>query len=322
MGKAMSNKAGSNKSRASVAHRFQKLSLQHRRIAAGSVQRLLQAPASTAMTITVIAVALMFPTLLSVVNINLSAELGDVPNSTTLTLFMDVTANDSEIQDVSEYLQTLDIPNSVEFISATQAMEEFAAGHSLGSLLTELPSNPLPAAYVITTDSSDIGALDALATELQSRPGVDLVQYDRVWIERLQAINALVSAFNLVLMLLVGAGLLAIVGNTIRLAVEHRRQEIMVIKLVGGSDAYIARPFLYTGLFLGLAGGATTGLLLTIVMLFLGSAAADLSTLYGGNWQLRGLGFTFFFVLAITGAAVGWIAALLASYRNIASINP
>ncbi len=122
----------------------------------------MQSPACMAMTIAVIAIALMFPGLPGMLNIDLRAKSGDVSGSTSIILLMDVAAIESEIQNISDYLQTLNISDSLEFISAEQGMEEFSANYSLGSLLTELPTNPLPSAYLINTDSSDAGAPDEL----------------------------------------------------------------------------------------------------------------------------------------------------------------
>lgn len=296
--------------------------LLHRQIAKKSMRQLLQAPGSTAMTVSVIAIALLLPALLFLVGSNLSGGLAGIETNAKLTAYMELAATESEISDVSNYLHTVYSTESIQFISSEQALSEFSQGSGLGPVLSQLPANPLPAAFVVTPSPAFLGNVDTMISELQNLAGVEFVQLDRLWIQRLQAIIELLTAFNQVLMILVGAGLLLIVGNTIRLAIEHRRQEIQVIKLVGGSNNYIARPFLYTGLFLGLAGGLAAGLLVSLIGLFLTGAVNSVVDLYGSNWRLPGPSVLDFLILIAIGGGIGWLAALVSSYKNIAAIRP
>lgn len=294
----------------------------HRQVAKKSLLRLLKTPGSTLMTVGVIAIALLLPTLLLLADANMSAGLGGIESSAKLTLYMDTAATDREIEDVSNHLLSVFGPDSVDFISAEQALGAFTNNQGLGDLFVDLPSNPLPAAFEISPSSPEVSIIEAQATELEALPGVALLQFDRLWIERLQAFLGLIAAFNQVLAVLVVGGLLAVVGNTIRLAIEHRRQEIQVIKLVGGNNSYIARPFLYTGLFLGLAGGIAASMLVWLIASLLTPSIAEVSSLYGGTWQLEGAGLGMFLGLALVGGLIGWLAAFVASFRNIAAINP
>ncbi len=294
----------------------------HRQVSKKSLLRLLKTPGSTLMTVGVIAIALLLPTLLLLADANMSAGLGGIESSAKLTLYMDTAATDRQIEDVSNHLLSVFGPDSVDFISAEQALGAFTNNQGLGDLLVDLPSNPLPAAFEISPSSPEVRIIEAQAAELEAMPGVALLQFDRLWIERLQAFLGLIAAFNQVLAVLVVGGLLAVVGNTIRLAIEHRRQEIQVIKLVGGNNSYIARPFLYTGLFLGLAGGIAASMLVWLIASLLAPSITEVSSLYGGTWQLEGAGFGMFLGLAIVGGLIGWLAAFVASFRKIAAINP
>jgi len=143
-----------------------------------------------------------------------------------------------------------------------------------------------------------------------------------VGLQRRAAISELVGAIGRVLSLIVILGLFFIVGNTIKLAVENRKAEIRVIKLVGGSDMFAARLFLYTGLFYGLGGGILAIALQGIVLITFNSSLEALMQLYEGDFQLRGFSLANGLIVALAGATIGWTAALLTSLRHIRGISP
>ena len=165
-------------------------------------------------------------------------------------------------------------------------------------------------------------AVDTLVSELQELPQVDVVQVDSRWLQRLAAISNLVRAIGRILSLIVILGLFFIVGNTIKLAVENRKAEIRVIKLVGGDDMFAARPFLYSGLLYGLTGGVLASVLQAVVLLGFNSNLEALLQLYESDFQLRGFGFSNSLIIVLAGAIIGWSAALVASLRHIRSISP
>ncbi|HAB04322.1 MAG TPA: cell division protein FtsX, partial [Alcanivorax sp.] len=136
--------------------------------------------------------------------------------------------------------------------SREQALDEFQQLSGLGEALKELPENPLPGVVIVTPEVVDKDKLEALRQRLAELPGVQLAQLDLLWVERLTAILKLGDRFVFGLTLLLVATLLLVIGNTIRLHIENRREEILVIKLVGGTDAFVRRPFLYIGVLYGL----------------------------------------------------------------------
>jgi cell division transport system permease protein len=180
----------------------------------------------------------------------------------------------------------------------------------------------LPATLLLVPDSADLQQLEALQAELEALPEVAVVELDRAWIARLQAIRNVVSVLGQALLIFVLLGLFAIIGNTIRLAIENRRQEIRVQKLVGATDGYIARPFLYTGFLLGSAGGVTACLLLLMLWLLLGASSRELAALYNSGFELSSLSPLSALGLVLLGGGTGWVSALISSYRNIAAIDP
>ena len=308
--------------RAEQSESFVDLLKLHRRIARGSASRLLQTPASSLVTLFVVAVALLLPALLFGLNSNLASLLAGFQDSAQVTLYLQDGVSEADGQDVSDNLLTRSDIEGAYYVSPTQALDEFGAASGLEDLLIEMTANPLPGAIVLTPADVSPAAVDELARQLQEMPHVDVVQVDSLWLQRLAAISNLVSAIGSVLAVIVILGLFFVVGNTIKLAIESRKAEILVIKLVGGSDMYAARPFLYTGLLYGLGGGILATLLQGIVLTTFNSNLEVLMQLYESDFQLRGFGFMSALLIVIAGAAIGWAAALMASLRHIRAINP
>ena len=294
----------------------------HRRIASGSASRLLQTPASSLVTLFVVAVALLLPALLFGLSSNLASLLAGFQDSAQVTLYLQDSVSEADGQKVSDDLLTRIDIESGYYVSPSQALDEFSASSGLEDLLIEMTANPLPGAIVLTPWDVSSAAVDELARELQELPQVDVVQVDSLWLQRLAAISNLVSAIGSVLAVIVILGLFFVVGNTIKLAIESRKAEILVIKLVGGSDMYAARPFLYTGLLYGLGGGILATLLQIIVLATFNSNLEVLTQLYESDFQLRGFGLMSSLLIIVAGAAIGWMAALMASLRHIRAINP
>lgn len=294
----------------------------HRRIATDSARKLLRTPASTFVTVFVVAVSLLLPALLFSLNSNLSGLLSGFQDSAQITLYLRSDVSESAAIEVSNNLLTRNDISGADYVSAEQALEEFGTAAGLEDLLQEMARNPLPAAIVLTpTDVSPV-RVDALVNELQAMTEVDVIQVDSRWLQRLAAISNLVRTVGRVLSVIVILGLFFIVGNTIKLAIENRKAEIRVIKLVGGSDMFAARPFLYSGLFYGLGGGVLASILQVIVLVAFNSNFEALMQLYESDFRLRGFGVLNALFVVLSGMAIGWTAALLASLRHIRGISP
>ena len=295
---------------------------EHRQIARQCLAELAATPLATALTALVIAIALVFPGLLYLTSTNLAASLGDVSNNNRLTVYLQVGLPEASIQEVGDHLLSVHLIESVELVSPQAGLEEFSANAGLGDLLQALPENPLPASFIVTPVAATLEEIETLSGTLGTLDGVDSVQFDRLWLQRMQALSGLLEGLGTVLLVLVLFGVVTIIGNTVKLAIANRVQEIRVIKLIGGTDAFVARPFLYSGAIIGLFGAFISCLLLTALALLLGGYVNALSRLYGGEFQLAALGPGEALVLLLLGAGTGWLAALLSSYRNIAAIEP
>ena len=308
--------------RAGQSESFGDLVKLHRRIARGSAIRLLQTPASSLVTLFVVAVALLLPALMFGLNSNLASLLAGFQDSAQITLYLQDSVSEADGQKVSDDLLTRNDIEDAYYVSPSQALDEFGASSGLEGLLIEMTANPLPGAIVLTPSDVSSSAVDELARQLQELSLVDVVQVDSLWLQRLAAISNLVNAIGSVLSVIVILGLFFVVGNTIKLAIENRKAEILVIKLLGGSDMYAARPFLYTGLLYGLGGGILATLLQGIVLATFNSNLEVLMRLYESDFQLRGFGLMSSQLIIVAGAVIGWTAALLASLRHIRAINP
>ena len=308
--------------RAGQSESFGDLVKLHRRFARGSAIRLLQTPASSLVTLFVVAVALLLPALMFGLNSNLASLLAGFQDSAQVTLYLQDSVSEADGQKVSDDLLTRNDIEDAYYVSPSQALDEFGASSGLEGLLIEMTANPLPGAIVLTPSDVSSSAVDELARQLQELSLVDVVQVDSLWLQRLAAISNLVNAIGSVLSVIVILGLFFVVGNTIKLAIENRKAEILVIKLLGGSDMYAARPFLYTGLLYGLGGGILATLLQGIILATFNSNLEVLMRLYQSDFQLRGFGLMSSLLVIVAGAAISWTAALMASLRHIRAIDP
>lgn len=295
---------------------------QHLQTARHSLERLLSTPAASLMTVAVIGIALLLPSALYVSVNNIQALSSGISSVGQITLYLNKDVSDEEALQVSErLLQNTKIASS-EYISPTQAAAEFNANSGLGDVIDALEDNPLPGVIILTPSVIDAESSRALIEELASLAQIESAQLDLQWVERLQAFLQLMQRASTGLMLVLALAVLFVVGNTIRLAIEGRRAEIVVIKLVGGTNNYVARPFLYTGAFYGLAGSALAWLLLSIILLSLRGPANEILNMYSSNYQLRGLSVNSTLVLLGIGGTLGWLGALISVRQHLAAIEP
>ena len=302
-------------------HRLRRWTESHGLCARDSLIRLFGNPLSSFMTITVIAIALLLPGLAQLFSTNLAAAGAALPSQGQITLYLDDSLSEAEAMEVSERLLSRDGINSVRFISRADARDEFASYSGLGPVLDELDENPLPASIVVTPSTSARDATQRLFQELQTLPAVVHAQLDLVWLQRLDALRDLLGRISWVLAIILGIGVLFITGNTIRLAIENRRMEIQVVKLVGGSDSFAARPFLYTGLWLGLAGGILASLLTALVVLSFRGPLENLLGLYETRYELQGLGMASTLRIMLQGAVLGWLGAALSTAQQLRALR-
>jgi cell division transport system permease protein len=287
----------------------------HRASLVDSLRRLGRQPIGSFFTCWVMAVALSLPMGLSLLLDNVEKLGGSWQRAAQISLFLDMSAGEPDGQALREQIAAMDDVAEAEWISREQALEEFQQLSGLGQALKELPENPLPGVVLVTPREVDRAKLEALRQRLAELPKVEQAQLDLVWVERLTAILKLGDRFVFGLSLLLILALLLVIGNTIRLHIE-------VIKLVGGTDGYVRRPFLYMGALYGFGAGIFAWLLLAFGLDWLNDAVVRLAGLYGSDFALGGVPSGDGFSLLLGAVLLGYIGAWLAVARHLNELAP
>lgn len=291
-----------------------------------SLGRLARAPFGTALTVGVIGIALALPASLHVLVSNARTLSGGWDSALDLTLYLKPALPDHDAQQLAERIAARADVAGAHLVSAAEGMAEFRRWSGLGSALDALKDNPLPAAIVVrprlAEGAGDAAAVGALADALRTEPGVDQVQVDTDWVRRFTAILDGIRRVVTLLGVALAAAVLLVVGNTIRLDIDTRRAEIEVTKLVGGSDGFVRRPFLYGGFWYGLAGAVVAWLLVSGMVLALAGPLGRVAAAYGSHFQLSGLGWREALMLIGGGTALGWLGAFVSATRHLRDIEP
>ena len=294
----------------------------HRASLVDSVGRLIKQPIGSFFTCLVMAVALSLPMGLALLLDNVERLGGSWQRAAQISLFMQLEVDGDAGERLRDEVAAMPDVAAADWVSREQALDEFQQLSGLGEALKELPENPLPGVVIVTPEEVDKDKLEALRQQLAELPGVQLAQLDLLWVERLTAILKLGDRFVFRPTLLLVATLLLVIGNTIRLHIENRRTEIEVVKLVGGTDGYVRRPFLYMGAIYGLGAGLIAWLLLVYGLGWLNEAVVNLAGLYGSDFGLGGVPAGDALSLVIGAVLLGYIGAWLAVARHLSELAP
>jgi len=289
-----------------------------------SLGRLARAPLATLLTLFVIALALALPAALKLFVSNAQAATGAFASAVDVSVYLKTDVPLVKAQQLAQAAQQRPDVEHVSLITADQGLQDFRTYSGFGDALAALKENPLPHVLHVRprAESSSAAALEALRRYFGAWPEVDLVQVDAEWVMRFNAILEVLRRLLLIAAVLFGVGVLAVIGNTIRLEIQGRRAEIEVTKLVGGSNAFVRRPFLYTGVLYGLVGALLAWGILALVVLVLGEPVATLAKLYGSRYALRGLSREDAGMLVGAGVVLGWLGAWISAARHLRSIEP
>ena len=296
----------------------------HRQTARSSFLRLLTTPLSSLMTWLVIAVALALPMGLLVLLENVTGLTENLEGSSQVSLYMQLGQEDQIAFELAQEIRSRPDVQDVKFINRAEALEEFKELSGWGDVLAYLDDNPLPSVIVVQPGAaiSNAQKMEEFAASLGSLPGVESVQVDLQWVKRLNALFEVLGRSTLAIALLLGVAVILIIGNTIRLAIENRRDEILVVKLVGGTDPYVRRPFLYTGFWYGVVGAVLAWVLVNIALWWLSGPVNQMATLYYSRFQLSGLSIEATVSLLLAGAFLGCSGAWVAVKRHLDEIEP
>jgi len=279
---------------------------------------------ATVLTVVVMGLALALPLALNVLVRNVRAATGDFSEAVGLSVYLKPEVSEQKARQLAKNAAERTGVASATLITASEALAEFRTQSGFGSALDSLPDNPLPNVLTIrpAPDAAAPSQLEALRSYLLAWPEVDSVQLDRDWVLRFSALLELLRRVVLITAVLLGAGVIAVVGNTIRLEILNRRNEIEVTKLVGGTNAFVRRPFLYAGVLYGLLAGALAWGLVAIASAGLAPPAWRLAAAYGSGFTLSGPSLPELGVLLLTGTVLGWLGAWIAAARQLARIEP
>jgi cell division transport system permease protein len=315
---------GARKRQQGVGSWFSTYLLRHAQTLVYALGQMSRRPFSTFMTVAVIGIALAMPAGLHVLLKNVQTVLSGWDSAAQVSLFLHKGTPESEALALADRLRQQPEIASVDYISADQAMEEFRRLSGFGDALKALEENPLPPVLVVhpVLQQQDPAQLQMLVSKLRAEHTVDLAQLDMEWIKRLYGLMDIGRRGVWVLASLLALAVLLVVGNTIRLAIQNRRDEIVITKLIGGTDAFIRRPFLYTGFWYGVLGGVIGFVLVEASLWVLAGPVNSLAGLYNSGFRLTGMDLTTVGALLLGGMLLGLSGSWLAVGRHLRAIEP
>lgn len=291
---------------------------QHAYSLVSSLGRFFQRPFATLLTVGVMAVAIVLPLGLGLGLANIERFAGNVRESREIGLFLKTDINAQQAQQLADALRQRPDVAQVTLKTPAQGLEEFRQMSDLADALDLLDDNPLPTVLIV--QPRDDGLL--LAQALKLHPEVDFMQHDAVWRQRLSAWLLLGQRLMWVIAGLLGLGVLLVIGNTIRLDIGARREEIAVLQQLGATDGFVRRPFIYLGAWYGLAAGALALALVYVAAAILQAPLAGLIVSYRSAFVLNGLGGIGVFVVLTSSGVIGWLGAWLATGHHLRQTRP
>jgi len=296
----------------------------HLQQAVSSLGELWRNPIASLMTVAVLGLSLTLPSALYVMVKNTSQIAGQWQQASEISLFLRTDASQQSVATLKQQISIRNDVESVKWVTKQEGFEQFKATSGFGETLDYFDSNPLPDVLVVTPaqQARTPARAQALLEELQQAREVQMGKLDVDWLSRLQAIVDLIQDVLAALALLLCISVILIVSNTIRLNILSKRDEIVIMKLVGATDAFIQRPFLYTGVWYGVAGGVIAWLATQLLIWWIGSAVTDVTELYQSQFSLSGLTVGEMLMVWLVAVALGLIGSFLAVRKHIKSIEP
>jgi len=284
--------------------------------------RLAARPVSTALTLFGIGVALSLPMLLYILVLNFTQVVEGWNQGPRFSLFLNAAVERERAESLAEALAADPEIETTRLITREQGLDELLGTGDLSALRESLSDNPLP--DVIEVQPMHLPGREhyrELSQRMARLPDVELVQLDLEWVERLQAMGNIAIRLVMIFWVLLFCGVALVISNSVRLGIMTRRDEIEVISLVGGSNAFIRRPFLYNGVIQAVAGALVGVLILAAVFAFLGPAIDELFDAYGAAFQFNRVPMLLVMNSVVVSALVGWVAAFLTVNRHISQLT-
>lgn len=295
----------------------------HVSTAGGALSRLLKQPFASLMIVLVIGVTLALPAALNLIVKNAAAISGGWDNAMDFSVFLRQDQSLEQAQQLGRLIEQRADVDTVTVIPADDALAEFKEQSGFGAALDQLQENPLPHTLVVRPSAQNTGdSMLLLREELSNLPETDLVQVDTDWVQRFHAILDIVRQGIVIGAVLLGAAIVVIIGNTIRLDIQNRREEIEVTKLIGASNGFVRRPFLWTGFWYGLFGGLLAVGLVVYGAFLLQTPIGRLAGLYHSGVNVLGFDLREVGIILGTGTGLGLVGSWLAVARHLRRIEP
>lgn len=297
---------------------------QHRETFIAALGKVTRHPFATLMTALVIGISLAMPAGLYVLLSNVDDLTGQFDGSVKVSVFLDPEAsNNIGVRLRGQIAQRREV-DAARFISKEEGLEELRAteGFDAGLDLFDANNNPLPAVVEVQPRSTDKRSILELKQQLEEMEFVDRVQVDQDWLARLQVIEANLEQLILVIASLLGIGVLLVVGNTVRLDIYNQRDEIEVLKMVGGTDGFIRKPFVYAGFWYGIFGGLIAFVFVQFAVIMMDDLVKEFARTYGTSFTVSGLGLIDSIVLVAGGGLLCLMGAWVSVTRHLQNIEP
>ena len=303
---------------------FKGISSQHSQAAASSFNVLCGRPVATLLTVMVIALTLTLPTLFWIFSHHLSEVTQDWQRNGSISLYLKPSLSSAEQNQLLVSVRHLPGVEDAKLKTPAEGLHELESQEGMSDILRYLPGNPLPPVIEITPNLNQKTPteLEALYDRVKALSGVEQAKLDMDWVRRLHAILGVSSALANAFMILLASVVVLIVGNTLRLAIQNRQEEIRLLKLVGASDPFIVRPFLYTGFWYGLLCGVFAVLFVNIFLLTLAVILQSLASLYHMHYPLKGLSIFEAYLIVVGSILLSWVGACISAKRQMAFIDP
>lgn len=289
-----------------------------------SAGRLWRNPLANFMTIMVLGLALALPAGLYILLKNVQAVNVGWDSGTQVSLFLKRDLPSDQLRVLLQQLQQNRDIARIAYVSPSSGLKQFEQQSGFGNVLQQLHTNPLPGVIMVSpaVSAQSPVALKQLVLRLKQLPAVDVVQSDVAWIKRLYTIVHLAGRSVWALAMLFALAVVLIIGNTLRLAIQHSCQEIKVTRLVGASNAFVRRPFLYIGVIYGFFSALIAYILVNLLLIWLSGPVSKLTGLYQSHFHLQGFGLFATEILFLSGMILGFLGAWLAVGRQLRCIEP
>lgn len=296
----------------------------HVRQALSSLGELWRAPVASLMTIGVLGLSITLPSTFYILVKNAENIAQNWQQASEITLFLRANTANKDANQLVTKLSLWPEIEKVTFITSEQGLEEFRAQSGLGAALDHLDKNPLPDVILVkpVSQHSAPSAASRLLDKLQRERLVEVGKLDIKWLERLHGFLSIAKELIYAVALLLFLAVILIIGNTIRLNILSRRDEILVMKLVGATDAFIHRPFMYTGIWYGLLGGLMAWFAVMLLLWWMSGSIDTLTAQYDKHFDLTGLDFKALLVMLAVSVLLGLVGSMISVHRHVRGIEP